>query len=1395
MSDTGEVSPEDTAVEAPKKAGFRRWLLRGTLALVGLLVLGFALLNSPIGKRFIADQIAAVAPASGLRFDVGRIEGDVFGDAVLYDVSVLDPKGEFLTIPEVELSWRPLSWVTSGLDVETLIMRRGQLARLPELIPGDPDAPILPDFDIYIGEFAIEDWTLAAGIAGEEALKANLQAEADIRSGRVMLKADGELGDQDTVFAMIDAEPDGDQFDIRLDYNAPAGGAIASMLGTPKGYSAKIAGDGTWTAWDGAAVIRRDDARFAAFTLQNRAGQYQILGQARPGDFLTGLPAGAVGEVLSLAANGTLVDSVVAGEIDLIGRAFRARSNGTVDLADNAFDNLNITANLRDPQLFGEALVLNDTALDATLDGDFRDVTIRHRLSVGELQSGTTTLSTLVQEATATYDGSRWTLPLDASVARVVTGNALIDSKLVGGTVGGALTYAGETLFSDDLAVTFPNANARLALRGDISDGSYTLAGPVAANGLPIEGVGAVNGSADIDFRIGSNYPWTLTADFDARVPRVTNDTIINLAGPSLRLNGGVSLGSIAPLDFRQVRLASDKLSLLLNGKVRPGTTSIAGNGSQAQYGDFTIEAALNDVGPTAVLVFASPLPAAGLEDVRVAVAPTEEGFAIDTEGESLLGAFNGSLRFVAPEVGPAQIAVDQLNVWKTAVTGNITLGEGGADGRLVLSGGGLDGRIGLAAREGGQAFAAEIDANNARFGGDTTISIARADMEARGYIKDGNSTIEGNLRGQGLTYGGLFLGRIAAQAEIENGRGNATASLAGRRGSRFNLQLNANFIPERIAVAAQGDFAGKTIRMPRRAVLEQQDGGGWTLAKTQVSYGNGGMIASGEFGGDALRADLKLDKMPLSLVDLVVADIGLGGTISGLIDFESTGNGAPTGNARVMVDDLTRSGLVLTSKPIDLALVTKLSANSLEARTIIEEDGQRRGRLQAQIKNMPSSGDLIRRLERGDLFAQLRFDGPAASVWRLSGVEGFDLTGPLKAAANVTGTLADPTVRGSVSSDNLRLQSSLSGTDVENVSMRGTFSGSQLKLRRFAGKTSNGGTVSGSGTIGFLDLATRGPQIDLRIAAKNANLLNAAGLDAAVTGPLRIVSNGLGGTVAGRLNVNRASWNLGTAAAAEQLPQIRTREINRPADIAPATAVTRPWRYLIDAKAPSRIQVDGLGLESEWSADIRLRGTTSDPRIGGQARVVRGFYSFAGTRFELTRGRIDFDQDQPIDPRLDIRAETETNNVDVIVSVQGNALQPEITFTSDPLLPEEEILAQLLFGGSITELSATDALQLGAALASLRGGGGGLDPINQLRNAIGLDRLRIVSADAALGRQTGVALGKNIGRRFYIEIITDGRGYSATEAEFRVTSWLSLLGSVSTIGRESVEAEISRDY
>jgi translocation and assembly module TamB len=181
---------------------------------------------------------------------------------------------------------------------------------------------------------------------------------------------------------------------------------------------------------------------------------------------------------------------------------------------------------------------------------------------------------------------------------------------------------------------------------------------------------------------------------------------------------------------------------------------------------------------------------------------------------------------------------------------------------------------------------------------------------------------------------------------------------------------------------------------------------------------------------------------------------------------------------------------------------------------------------------------------------------------------------------------------------------------------------------------------------------------------------------------------------------------------------------------------------------------------------DIRLRGTTANPQIFGSADLVRGGYEFAGKRFDLTRGRIRFAGEVPIDPRLDIAASGDANGVSATITITGSGMKPVIAFSSTPSLPEEELLSRLLFGSSITQISAPEAVQLAAALASLRGGGG-LDPINKLRSAIGLDRLRILNADASIPRGTSVAAGKYLGRKFFVELVTDGRGYNATSVEF----------------------------
>src|SRR3546814_18987560 len=109
----------------------------------------------------------------------------------------------------------------------------------------------------------------------------------------------------------------------------------------------------------------------------------------------------------------------------------------------------------------------------------------------------------------------------------------------------------------------------------------------------------------------------------------------------------------------------------------------------------------------------------------------------------------------------------------------------------------------------------------------------------------------------------------------------------------------------------------------------------------------------------------------------------------------------------------------------------------------------------------------------------------------------------------------------------------------------------------------------------------------------------------------------------------------------------------------------------------------------------------------------------------------------------ISIQASTSVENVNAILNISGRAQNPQIAFTSTPSLPQDEVMSRILFGESVTNLSATQAIQLAASLNSLRGGGGGLNPLGKLQSAEGIDRLRIFGSNPATGRETAGAPGQ----------------------------------------------------
>jgi len=400
-------------------------------------------------------------------------------------------------------------------------------------------------------------------------------------------------------------------------------------------------------------------------------------------------------------------------------------------------------------------------------------------------------------------------------------------------------------------------------------------------------------------------------------------------------------------------------------------------------------------------------------------------------------------------------------------------------------------------------------------------------------------------------------------------------------------------------------------------------------------------------------------------------------------------------------------------------------------------------------------------------------------------------MSGPLAIGADIGGRLSNPVIHGSLRTQNARLESQVTGMVIDQIAADARFVGPQLIFSKITGNTNGGGSVSGGGTVTF---SGGDALLDLSFNASQALLLNRDDVAARVTGPVRLRSDVNGGVISGDLRLNKGRFQLGRASAAAAVPQLNVRETGLPdEDIIEPAAIHR-WK--LDLKLTGKdLAVTGLGISSQWTTNLQIGGFADAPRFTGRAELVRGNYDFAGRIFRLDRGTIRFLGESPPNPLLDIHAEAAVQGISASVIVQGTGLKPEITFASSPPLPQDELLSRILFGTSITNLSAPEALQLASAVAALQSGSGSLDPINALRKAVGLDRLRIVPADVATGQKTAIAAGKYIRRKLFVEVVTDGAGYSATNVEYQMTRWLSILSTVSTIGRASASVRVSKDY
>jgi translocation and assembly module TamB len=1387
------------------KVARRIFLGLGALAmLLGLIAAG---LDTGPGRGLLVAGLDGLSLGSGLSLHIRRIEGSIYGRMTLRDVDIRDPAGVFVTAPEVTLDWRPQALFSREVEINALSSPLIDLKRAPRLKLEPPRRPDRGPFNLHlaIGSLRVARLVLEPALTGD---RRTLTVEGHgaflKRQLQVWARAQ-EVGDGgDHLEVRLDAAPDADKLALAATIYGPTGGVLDRLLGLNGAISLKAGGAGGWQTWTGQVRGDLDGRSILESRLSARDGDFQAAGRLFPARL------GRPGPLAALTADGVDFNLMARLKADRMSVDARARTAGVaatvlggVDLGRGRLDTLKVNALMAGAHPLPGGVSGRDLSVQAVLNGPWDRPDVTFDFKAADLGQGALRVTTL-RAAGQSRQGPRQSLGLDfKATADQISGlPAAAESLATHVALQGDLTFragrlvaGGAKLHTDRLSADFILDPAAKGLAGTLK---------AQAAGYRWAGLGAADISLDARVARDDAGRLSLAGETRVRSRHVEDPALQAILGGDADLEAYLTYGPNGALGLQAVTLVS------------PGLEIASGHGALGAHGDLALSLTgrARDHGPLSLALSGT------LDAPRARLRASEPGFAglsgLEIEAKAL-GGHHWSVDATARadqqpvtlaatlDVAPDGLVLEvQRASFESAVlSGTLKQTPGGTfAGDLRLVGPGLAGAARLGARGKAQTVALNLTAKDAHLPTSPAVTIARGDAHLDLTLGAGEPTLTGAINLIGIKRQGVSVARARLDVTLRDGLGDVRISASGSKAAPFTLNAAANVSPGLVRITGEGTVDKVPLRLEAPAQLHLS-GADYRLDPVTLVLPHGRLILAGTQGPHGLKGQLDLKSVDLAISRLLAPDLDFGGLATGVASLDAPANGAmPTAHVQLQVTGFTRTAAAVVSQPVDISVLGDLSPIEAQAHAVVRRGGAVVGRLQLALT--PEGDDHARswvdRLADAPVRGGVRFEGPAEILWGLAGVGGRTLSGPVAIGVDVGGRLKNPQLSGILRSAGLRFADPTLGAVIDHIAIDGRFSGSRLELTSLTARAGSG-SLSASG---FADLAeSAGFPLDLKISLSRARLANTANAAATVSGALDVTHDrAKGARIAGDLTLDQASYDIAQASSEDVVELTGVRWVDAAAPSASGapedilTAASRPsaWKLDINVSGGSHVFVNGLGLEAEWRTAFHVGGDAKDPVVVGDVNLVRGSFEFAGRKLSLTRGVIHLAGATPPDPILDIQATTTVAGVTAEVNISGTANHPQISFTSSPALPQDQVLARLLFGGSATTISPLQAVQLAASINALRGSGA--DPLVRLQRAVKLDRLSVYAADPTLGRGASVGAGKYINSRVYVEVATDAKGYAATQVEIALTKAFRLLSQVGTeLGGTSINLQYTKQY
>ncbi|MFW8606533.1 translocation/assembly module TamB domain-containing protein [Rhizobium beringeri] len=578
-----------------------------------------------------------------------------------------------------------------------------------------------------------------------------------------------------------------------------------------------------------------------------------------------------------------------------------------------------------------------------------------------------------------------------------------------------------------------------------------------------------------------------------------------------------------------------------------------------------------------------------------------------------------------------------------------------------------------------------------------------------------------------------------------------------------------------RLALAATGKYAGDRLNFD--AALNGS--GGIALKAT-------GNLAIAGTSIRSLNVTANTTNLPAGIANGFVPGLAAEGAVSATV--KATGAlSAPSVDFKVDWKNAATSqtkGAGLS--PFSIGASGKLAGNRLTVDTSLAGDAG---------MSLKGGGSVV---ITGNRAIDMRFNGnlPFAVLGAPLAQQGLVADGVATVNLQIGGTAAAPVINGTVSTNGAKLVDVRRNLAVNNLTATVTFNGSQAVISRLSGSLGGGGTISASGTIGIQPAG--GFPADISIKLDKAVYVDGTLVVSTVNGTVGLRGPITNATLSGKLRLDKTSITV-----PEKLPT-SLREVDIRHKNAPRAVLAqlrddgerKPGEKSsvitldLEIDAPSHIFVRGRGIDAELGGRVTIRGTAAAPIVTGGFTMRRGRMTILNRRLDFSdKSRITFAGD--LTPALDMEATSASGSTTLTVDVTGLATDPAITFSSSPQLPQDEVLAQLIFGQSMSKLSPVQIAQLADAVSQLAGNRS-TSLFEGLRNQLGVDDFD-VSTDSK--GQTSVSVGSYLNDRTYFELQQGGSAGAKAVINLDVGRGVKLRGAAGGNGAGEAGVVYEREY